>query len=136
MKRVYRGLKESLVLCAAVSIVTGALLYCAAPVILPWFSNDAAVISQGIIIERFFTRLYILWVCVEVFSGVLRGMGDTLVPTLITVVGVCVLRILWCVIMVPRKPDIVTVSWSYPVTWVIASVAFILYFFLRKTKRG
>ncbi len=136
MKRVYRGLKESLVLCAAFSIVTGALLYCAAPVILPWFSNDAAVISQGIIIERFFTRLYILWVCVEVLSGVLRGMGDTLVPTLITVVGVCVLRILWCVVMVPRKPDIVTVSWSYPVTWVIASVAFILYFFLRKTKRG
>ena len=134
MDRVYRGVKESLALCGIFSILIGAILFYAAPVIMPAFTNDPEVIALGITVVRFFARLYSLWICVEVFSGILRGMGDMLAPTLITMIGVCVLRILWCAVMVPRRPDILTVSWSYPVTWTVSSISFIIYFIYRERK--
>lgn len=49
-------------------------------------------------------------------------------PTLITVFFVCGLRMLWLTTMVPRYHTIATVEFSYPLTWTLASLLFILYY--------
>ena len=133
MKRVYGGMRTSLLFCAGFSILFGIVLYTFAPYLVPLFSKDAAVIAEGIILERYFARIYLLFICIEILSGVLRGMGDALVPTLITVLGVCGIRILW-IVALPKGHSVIDVSRSYPVSWAIASVAFIVYFIYRYRK--
>ena len=71
---------------------------------------------------------YVLYVPIELISGALRGMGDTLIPTVITAVGICALRVLWIFAVVPLWHDILAIPISYPISWLLTSAAFILYY--------
>jgi len=63
---------------------------------------------------------------VEVFSGAMRGTGYSLVPTVITAVCACVVRVLWVKLIVGRWHTLFALCMAYPVTWVLASVVFFL----------
>ena len=43
--------------------------------------------------------------------------------------GVCVIRVFWLLVIVPRFPSVTMVEVSYPITWTISSVMFVLYYF-------
>ena len=135
MRRVKAGIRDSLVLTSVFAVVFGAVVYVLSPHLLGFFTTDPAVLSLGIVLERFFARTYLLYVCIEILSGALHGMGDALIPTVITVVGVCALRVLWIFIVVPLRPSIMTVSWSYPFTWIVTSAAFVVYTAVRLRKK-
>jgi len=64
----------------------------------------------------------------------LRGCGDALMPTIITVLGVCGIRVVWLYTVLPRFRTMRTVMMSYPISWVISSAAFVAYYeyFVRK----
>ena len=70
-----------------------------------------------------------MWICVEIFSGAVRGAGDVVAPTLMTCFGVCVLRVLWILVAVPLYRTVVMVEWSYPITWSLTSVMYLIYYF-------
>jgi Na+-driven multidrug efflux pump len=62
-------------------------------------------------------------------------MGNSLVPMLLTSIGVCGLRVLWIIIAVPQRPEIKTVIFSYPLSWAVTSVLFIIYYMYFWRKR-
>ena len=45
-----------------------------------------------------------------------------------TCVGVCVLRVIWNLVVVPMRPEVSTVAFSYPLTWTVTSILFIIYY--------
>ena len=47
---------------------------------------------------------------------------------IMTCVGVCVLRVLWIVLVVPYSKNIETIALSYPITWSVTSILFIIYY--------
>ena len=63
-----------------------------------------------------------------VFSGALRGCGDVRVPTIITVFAVCIMRIVWLAVALPFKHELSVVEFSYPLTWITATVLFAIYY--------
>jgi len=104
--------------------------------LLSIFNNNPEVIEIGysrlviIFIAYIFSMLY------EVMSGYLRGFGFSLVPAILTTVGVCVLRIIWINTVFPAKRTFVTIMTAYPVslatTAVLIFIALIIY---RPSKR-
>ena len=70
---------------------------------------------------------YALFVFIEIYSGALRGIGDVIIPAIMTCCGVCIFRALWVFILVPFQPTIETITLSYPVSWGITAVLFIIY---------
>ena len=86
------------------------------------------MVAVGVQMMHVLTPVYITYISIEVLSGALRGCGDVRVPTLITVFFVCGLRVLWLTTMVPFYHTIATVEFSYPLTWTLASLLFILYY--------
>ena len=56
------------------------VLYPAAGLLFRLFSQDAAVISQGIQMMHFLVPAYITYICIEILSGALRGCGDVAGP--------------------------------------------------------
>ena len=56
------------------------------------------------------------------------GTGESLVPMLMTVLGICGLRIAWLYGVFPRYPTLRVLAFSYPVTWAATSVLFIFYY--------
>ena len=104
--------------------------------LLSIFNNNPEVIEIGysrlviIFIAYIFSMLY------EVMSGYLRGFGFSLVPAILTTVGVCVLRIIWINTVFPANRTFVTIMTAYPVslatTAVLIFIALIIY---RPSKR-
>ena len=93
------------------------------------FITDSAVLSIGSEILRYIVPWYISYIAIELLSGAIRGVGKSLVPTLISVFGICVLRIIWIYAVPSFNPTIFGVLASYPFSWVVTSALFIIYYF-------
>ena len=96
--------------------------------ILTIFTPDHDVLEIGVSMVRFLAPSYITYILIELLSGAIRGAGKSLVPTLITIFGVCGLRLLWLFTMVPVYHTINMVAASYPITWSVTSIALLLYY--------
>ncbi len=96
--------------------------------ILGLFTDDTAVLEIGFSMVRNLSPFYFTSICVELLSGAVRGAGDSLVPTLSTVLAICGLRAFWVVAVVPLQRTLEMVELSYPITWSAASLLFILYY--------
>lgn len=94
------------------------------------FVDDANVIDIGIQMIKFLAPFYCTYIGVEIFSGVLRGVGSALVPMLITLSGICLLRVGWILIVFPMHKTIETVETSYPITWITTSTLFLIYYLI------
>jgi putative MATE family efflux protein len=132
--RVRKGSKVCLRMAMAVAIGLSAILYFTGPYIYWLFTTDTLVVEKGMEILRIMVPTFWTYVFIEIFSGSLRGMGDSFIPMILTSMGVCVLRILWLFTIVPLRPEISTVIYSYPITWSVTSVLFIIYY-IYYTKR-
>ena len=102
------------------------------------FTNDPAVIKIGSDMLFLIAPWYISFIFIEVLSGALRGIGDVVVPMIITMVGVCALRVIWIIGALNIHPTIETLIFSYPVTWLSTALMFIGYYIFRvkKLKKG
>ena len=126
--RVRRGVRVCLVMAAGITLVISTVFYNAAEPLFRLFSQDDAVVAVGVGMMHVLTPVYITYICIEVLAGALRGCGDVRIPTLITVFFVCGLRMLWLFIAVPLHHEVATVELSYPITWTLASLLFIVYY--------
>ena len=126
--RVRKGAKVCLGMTAIATISISVILYPLAGTLFRLFSQDSAVVALGIDMMHFLVPTYITYISIEIFAGTLRGCGDVKIPTLITVFGVCVLRVLWLIWAVPLNRQLWMVEASYPITWTLSSLLFILYY--------
>lgn len=104
--------------------------------LLSIFNNNPEVIEIG------YTRLVIIFIAYifsmlyEVMSGYLRGFGLSLVPAILTTVGVCVLRIIWINTVFHANRTFVTIMTAYPVSLATTAVLiFIALMIYRPSKR-
>ena len=123
--------KKSFLLLSAVTLaVSAVLLLCARP-LLHVLTNDQAVIDTTWFMVLMFVPFYLLWVPVEVFPSILRGVGDVLTPSLILAGGICGFRILWLFTAFRLSAVLVTLCICYPLSWVVAGTA--IYFYFRRS---
>lgn len=121
---------------AGAFLVSGVLYALAAP-LYRLFTTDAKVVQIGVDMMHFLLPSYFLYVAIGILSGALRGAGRVLVPMLLTCGGVCFFRIVWMFGVFPGYSGINTIMLSYPVSWGITAVLFIIYYIRRfpKVKR-
>ena len=58
----------------------------------------------------------------DAISGSLRGLGHSVKPTVITLLGVCAFRIFWVFFIFPLNPVMENLMISYPVSWTLVSL--------------
>ena len=106
-------------------IVIGAVLGGTAalmgPHLLRIYSSSPAVISAGMIRLMIVCVPYALCGMMDVMVGSLRGLGYSVMPMLVSLMGACVFRLVWIatVFQRPAFHTIQTVYWSYPISWTI-----------------
>lgn len=92
------------------------------------FTDNQVVIDIAVSAFRIMAPFYLLFSFIEIYSCALRGMGDVLIPMIMTMTGVCGFRVLWSIFIVPISPSMELISWSYPVSWAVTSACFIVYY--------
>ena len=126
--RLKKGVRVSIGMSAVITLALSAIMVLFARPILTIFTPDHDVLEIGVSMVRFLAPSYITYILIELLSGAIRGAGKSLVPTLITIFGVCGLRLLWLFTMVPVYHTINMVAASYPITWSVTSIALLLYY--------
>ncbi|MGN0777342.1 MAG: MATE family efflux transporter [Candidatus Ventricola sp.] len=126
--RMRRSVRVCLGMAAGVTVFMSALILAIGRPMLGMFTDDAHVVETGMVMIRLITPAWITYLCIEILSGAMRGAGDSLVPTLMTLAGVCLMRVFWVTAVVPRVHQLPVLLLSYPITWVITSILFIIYY--------
>ena len=114
------------------TIIAGGLLsiyYLFGKQLYSLFTEDKNVIQIGLDILFYIAPTFVTYNAIEIFSGVIRGCGKTLIPTILTGGGVCLFRIVWLTTVVQKFHTIQMVCASYPISWIITSFLFLAYYF-------
>ncbi|MBP5307604.1 MAG: MATE family efflux transporter [Clostridia bacterium] len=127
-KKVYRTGKIALLCLACVTVVggvsgVGAYLM-GRPLISVYVGdNNTEVIKYGIIRMTYVCVPYFLCGLMDVFSGLLRGLNRSVEATFITLVCVCVLRLVWIYTVFAENHTLPVLYFSYPLSWGICVLA-------------
>ena len=131
----YDRVKKTLGCClgcvCVAGLAAGILGYGFGPQLLSIYITDSAeAISYGVLRLSFVCLPYFLCGLMDVSTGALRGMGASLEPMIISVLGVCGLRIGWIstIFQIPAFHTPQCLFLSYPVSWVITFAAQMLAF--------
>lgn len=122
------------VLTFATWIIVGGLTILFCRPLLTIFTSDPEVIRLGVIRMNILMITYFTCGIMNVFPGLTRGMGFSVLPMLCTLVGACLLRILWLVTVFKWFPTVHMLYACYPVTWAIAGIGQVLSFFYARKK--
>ena len=128
LERMKQGNLTGLKITAIFTLILSSIYLMFAHPLLLMFTGDEEVLKIGVYMIRCFAPIYITFIPIEIYSGTIRGAGTVFVPTLITTLGVCGLRIVWLGIAMKYIPNLVTLMAAYPIAWVVASILYIWYY--------
>ncbi|MBO5382825.1 MAG: MATE family efflux transporter [Ruminococcus sp.] len=123
--------------CAAVTgIVLGNAAYLLAEPLISIYDSRSAVIDAGIIRMGLVCCFYCTCGLMDCIVGNIRGMGYAVMPTIVSLIGACGLRIIWIftVFRIPRFHTEFMLFLSYPITWVITFVVHLICFIVMRKK--
>ena len=106
------------------------LFIAARGVMLSLFTADPQVVPYAVV--RFTHILAFQWMVsfYEISGSAMRGMGYSMTPTMVTIVGTCVFRIFWAVVLFPGHRSFGFLLYVYPVSWLITGSLVLLAYFL------
>ena len=132
-KRMDRVLVDCLILSTTIALILGGGAYLFGPELLKIYTDDPQVISCGMEILLYTTVTYFLCGWMDLFPGSLRGMGKSIVPMLLSVIGTVGTRIVWIFGIFPRFRSLKILFISYPVSWIITIILQVICFiFVRR----
>lgn len=140
MDRVHRVVGIDLILVMVVGLVTGLAAYhFGRPLLSIYITDSAEAIEYGITRMSLVCAPYFLCGLMDVMNGALRGLGVSVEPLVITVLGVCVLRVAWIytIFRIPAYHTLRCLYASYPISWIVTLAAQVIGYLLvmRRLKR-
>lgn len=129
-KRIKKVLINCLVIVAITGLVLGNSAYFFGKYLLSAYNNEAEVVSYGLIRLSIISTMYFLCGLMDVMVGAMRGIGYSILPMIVSLVGACGLRIVWIytVFVKFRTLDILFIS--YPVTWTITFLSHLVCYYI------
>lgn len=123
----------------ALGIVLGGAATLFGPQLLQIYSKSPAVISAGMSRVWILFPLYAICGMMDVMVGSLRGLGYSVMPMLVSLMGACVFRLVWIatIFQSPAFHTIQTVYWSYPLSWTVTFLTHLICYFwaMRRLKQ-
>ncbi len=120
-KRIYKILFAGELYVIITGIVLGNLAVFLGDTLLGIYSPSTEVIAAGMARLKIICTVYALCGVMDVLVGALRGIGYSVVPMIVSLIGACGLRLLWVatIFKIPQYHNLTTVYLSYPITWTI-----------------
>lgn len=137
LERCKRAFRISLVTGMVLTLVMSFIFVGATDFFAGIYTNDPVAIKYAIIRMKHVTLLECLTGVYEISGGALRGMGHSLLPALLTVIGSCGFRVVWLYTVFKVVPTFTMLMNVYPVTWVITgTMVMTSYLIIRKRKEA
>ncbi len=126
----------SVLLCVTVTgVLFGGAAVFFGETLLGFYSGKEEVIAAGMLRLKIICGVYFLCGLMDVMVGILRGLGHSVMPMIVSLVGACGLRLVWIftIFQLETCHTTTVLYLSYPVTWLITFMVHVLcYFWVRK----
>ncbi|NLY51631.1 MAG: MATE family efflux transporter, partial [Firmicutes bacterium] len=110
-------------------LVLGSVVLLFGRSLLGLYTSNPEVIEIGMVRMKMMIAAYFSAGIMNVFPGLTRAMGYSILPMLSTLVGACLMRIVWLVTVFAWYPTVVVLFLCYPVTWTLAGIGQVVGFF-------
>ena len=127
-ERVLKSYRFCMFYAFAIGTILGVSSWVFAVPFLHLFTSDAAVIAAGVRRTAVMGPIYGISSFMDTPIAASRGLGDTLVPTIIVILGSCVFRIIWLYTVFAYFKTYESLYLLYTFSWAITAVAELLYF--------
>ncbi len=133
----YHRIDQTLVRCMCIVTLIGLVLGNGAHLLgnhlLHIYSDDLEVISFGIQRLSVISVTYRLCGMMDVLAGTIRGLGYSMLPMIVSLIGACVFRIIWIFTVFRVQHTLFILYASYPISWILTILAhFVCYLIVRK----
>lgn len=131
-------LRDCLMIVTVIGLVLGGLAVLFGRQLLSIYSSDPEILPYGLERIRVICLTYFLCGLMDVTCGVVRGMGAAVTPTIVSLTGACVLRIIWIYTIFMAFHSLFVLYLSYPVTWVVTFAVHMICFsiFFRRLRHS
>ncbi len=129
-ERVKKGVRITLVMGLVTVIVLGLIVFLFAKECIGLFASDEDVIEAGAKCIRVMCPFYFALCFHQIYSGVLRASGRSVVPMLTSIISFVVIRQIFLAIVLKQIHLIEVVGYSYSFTWVLAAIFTSCYYHL------
>ena len=117
---------------AAITLVVSVLILLTMRPLLGIFTTEPDVIEYGVVRIRILMYTELINVVMDNLSGAMRGLGQSLIPAIVSFFGVCGTRITWVFTGFKIYHSWTSLMLLFPVSWAIsATVLAIMYIRLR-----
>ncbi|MBQ9009085.1 MAG: MATE family efflux transporter [Clostridia bacterium] len=128
--RVIESLRVCLFWAAVFGLVLGPLTTYFSRPLLSLFSSDPAVIEAGVEKMVVMVLPYALCGIMDVMTGVLRGIGYSALPMIVSLLGVCAVRLVWIATVFRKYHTMFVLLLSYPVSWILTFIVLVIFFII------
>ena len=133
----YHRIDQTLVRCMCIVTLIGLVLGNGAHLLgnhlLHIYSDDLEVISFGMQRLSVISVTYCLCGMMDVLAGTIRGLGYSMLPMIVSLIGACVFRIIWIFTVFRVQHTLFILYASYPISWILTILAhFVCYLIVRK----
>ena len=133
-KRIVKSMFYCQILAILSALVFGWTVFIFGPQLLRIYNPDPGVIHWGMIRLKYLVTTYFLCAIMDTIAGSLRGLGHSLTPMIVSMLGACFFRIAWVFWIFPHFRTMENLLVSYPVSWALVCIVngAILYHVCRK----
>ena len=133
--RQYKRIKQIFFLCGitvfSIGLIMGSVFNLFGPQLLSLYISSSdpncdALIATGMLRMRIIGLSYCLCGLMDTFTGLLRGLGKSWTPLIISSFGACVFRVIWIYTIFAAVPTLQTLYISYPISWTITPIVQII----------
>ena len=128
LDRVKKGVNIGILIAMAGTAIIVVPLMCFSDTMLKLFNSDPEVLRYGRMFVLYMSPFYIPYCATQIYSGALRGAGDSLSPMIVTIASFVVFRQLYLLIGTQFISSPLFVGLSYPAGWIVSTITlFIIY---------
>lgn len=133
--RVKKGSRITLIMTLSVIAIISMFLYFYGENVIAIFNSERDVVKAGRLIQLTFIPFYIFLPITQIYSGVLKGAGKTVGPTIIMIFNFVILRQIYLAIITKIIRSIVYVFLGWAFTWITSAIMFVVYYHKRNITR-
>ena len=120
-KRIKKVIGLNVVLVTLVGVVMGFFVILFGEPLLGLYTSEQEAIGYGLIRMKIIFSTYFLCGIMDVLVGCLRGLGRSILPMIVSLLGACGLRVMWIFTIFKAYPALETIYISYPISWTLTA---------------
>lgn len=135
-ERINKIVATTMISVLIVGIILGNGVYLLGEPILSLYSDNAMVIEAGLRRLSIICCMYAICGLMDCIVGVLRGLGYSVMPMIVSLLGACAFRMVWIFVFfqIEQFHTIDTVYWAYPISWSVTVIVHMICFFTIRKK--